>query len=35
MLPAERRDMGEKIVRDDFALRTQLVDGTAEIDSVP
>ncbi len=35
MLPAERRDMSEKLVRNDFAARAQLVDGAAEIDGVP
>ena len=35
MLPAERRDMSEKIVGNDFATRAQLIDGAAEIDGVP
>src|SRR5271157_1016838 len=35
MLPAERRHVGEKLVRNDFAARAQLVDGAAEIDGIP
>ena len=35
MLPSERRDVGEKLVGNDFAARAQLVDGAAEIDGVP
>ena len=30
MLPSERRDMGKKLIRNDFAARTQFVDGAAE-----
>jgi hypothetical protein len=35
VLPAERRDVGKKLVGDDFAARTQFTDGAAEIDGVP
>ncbi len=35
MLPAERSDVGEKLVGNDFAARTQFVDGAGEIDGVP
>ena len=34
VLPAERRHVNEKPVRNDFAARTPLVDGAAEIDGV-
>src|SRR5271165_6119148 len=35
VLPAERGNVGEKLVGDDFAARAQLIDGAAEIDGVP
>ncbi len=35
MLPAERRDMSEKIVTDPFSIGAQFSNGVAEIDSVP
>jgi hypothetical protein len=35
MLPAQRRNVGDKLVRDDFAARAQFVGGAAEIDGVP
>ena len=35
MLPSERRDMGKQLIRNDFAARTQFVDGAAEIEGVP
>jgi hypothetical protein len=31
VLSAERRDLGEKVVGNDFAARAQLVDGATEI----
>ena len=35
VLPAEGRDMSEKLVWDDFSARTQLIDGATEIDGIP
>lgn len=35
MLPAERRDAGDKVILDGFATRAQIIDGAAEIDGVP
>ena len=34
MLPAERCDVGKKLVGNDLAARAQLVDGAAEMASV-
>ncbi len=35
MLPAERRDMSEKIVTDPFSIGAQFSNGVAEIDCIP
>ena len=35
MLPAERRDMSNKIIGNSLAARTQFVDDATEIDGIP
>src|ERR1700735_2484259 len=35
VLPSERGDVGEKIIGNDAALSTQMLDDTLEVDGVP
>jgi hypothetical protein len=35
MLPAERRQVWQKLVGDDFTLAPKRVDGAPEVDGVP